>query len=58
MYYYYYHHHYHHHHNQDGLFCGYVLCEWIICAVISRSLSAPHGTSSGCGWRNDLKYGG
>jgi len=25
--------------------------------VISGSLSPRHGTSSGCGWRNDLRYG-
>jgi len=27
-------------------------------AVISGSLSPRHGASSGCGWRNGLKYGG
>jgi len=26
--------------------------------VISGSLSWWHGTSSGCGWRNGLQYGG
>ena len=26
--------------------------------VITRSLSPPHGASSGCGWRNGLRYGG
>jgi hypothetical protein len=27
-------------------------------AVISGSLSPRHGASSGCGWRNGLRYGG
>ena len=41
---------------------------WITCynksiivsntAKISGSLSPRHGTSSGCGWRNGLQYGG
>jgi hypothetical protein len=26
--------------------------------VISGSLSPRHGASSGCGWRNGLRYGG
>jgi len=26
--------------------------------VISGSLSPRHGASSGCVWRNDLRYGG
>jgi len=26
--------------------------------VINGSLSPWHGTSSGCGWRNSLQYGG
>jgi len=25
--------------------------------MISGSLSPQHGTSSGCGWRNGLRYG-
>ena len=29
-------------------------CYYCIC----RSLSARHGASSGCGWRNGLRYGG
>ena len=28
------------------------------CSMVSRSLSPRHGTSSGCGWRNSLQYGG
>jgi len=27
-------------------------------AMISGSLSPWHGASSGCGWRNNLQYGG
>ena len=37
---------------------SYILKIIIILSVISGSLSPQQGTSSGCGWRNGLHYGG
>jgi hypothetical protein len=36
----------------------YLYCSNDITAVISGPLSPRDGASSGCGWRNGLKYGG
>jgi len=38
-------------HGQQNI--NYVMYE----TMTSGSLSQQHGTSSGCGWRNNLQYG-